>query len=56
MVKAMTKYTSIESEFATSKLAEEHDAWVQAKISKALASTEPVIPHDQVMQEMAALL
>jgi hypothetical protein len=52
----MTKLTPIESEFATTQEAEAHDAWVRAKVEKAMASTEPGIPHDQVMAEMQAII
>jgi hypothetical protein len=47
----MTKLSPIESEFATTEEAEAHDAWVRAKVGKTFASTEPRIPHDQVMVE-----
>jgi hypothetical protein len=52
----MTKSSPIESEFATSEEAEAHDAWVRAKVEKALTSKEPGIPHDQVMAEMQAII
>ena len=52
----MTKLTPIESEFATTEDAEAHDAWFRAKVECALASTEPGIPHDQVMAEMQAII
>jgi len=52
----MTKLTPIESEFATTEEAEAHDAWVRAKVEKALASKEPGIPHDQVMAEVRAII
>lgn len=52
----MTKLSPIESEFATSEDAEAHDAWVRAKVEAALASSEPGIPHDQVMAEMQAII
>ena len=52
----MAKLSPIESEFATTEEAEAHDAWVRAKIEKSLASTEPSIPHDEVMAEMRALI
>ena len=52
----MTKLSPIESEFETTEEAEAHDAWVRAKVEKALASTEPSIPHDQVMAEMQAII
>jgi len=50
----MTKLSPIESEFATTEEAEAHDAWVSAKVEKALPSTKPRIPHDQVMAETRA--
>ncbi|HEY1125473.1 MAG TPA: stability determinant [Sphingobium sp.] len=45
----MSKLTPIESEFSTTEEAAAHDAWVRAKVEKALASKKPRIPHDQVM-------
>lgn len=52
----MTKMSPIESEFETTEDAEAHDLWVRAKIERALASTDPTIPHDQVMAEMRTIL
>ncbi|MEK7456822.1 stability determinant [Sphingobium sp. WTD-1] len=52
----MTKLTPIESEFATTEDAEAHDAWVRAKVERALASTKPRIPHDAVMAKAQAVL
>lgn len=52
----MTKLTPIESEFATTEDAESHDAWVRAKVERALASTKPRIPHDEVMAKAQAIL
>ena len=45
----MTEFTPIEFEFATSEDAAAHDAWFRAKVERALASTKPRIPHDEVM-------
>ena len=45
----MTDLTPIESEFATSEDAAAHDAWFRAKVERAMASTKPSIPHDEVM-------
>lgn len=45
----MADLTPIESEFATSEDAAAHDAWFRAKVERALASTKPRIPHDEVM-------
>jgi len=52
----MAKLSPIQSEFETTEEAEAHDAWVRAKVEEALASTEPGIPHDQVMAEMRAIV
>ncbi|MCP8892645.1 type II toxin-antitoxin system RelB family antitoxin [Sphingomonas faeni] len=40
---------AIESEFATTEDADAYDAWFRAKVEKAMTSTAPGIPHDQVM-------
>jgi hypothetical protein len=53
---SMTKLTPIESEFATSEDAEAHDAWVRAKVERALASTKQRIPHREVMAKAQAVL
>lgn len=45
----MTELSPIESEFATSEDAAAHDAWFRAKVERAMASTKPGIPHDEVM-------
>lgn len=55
-VLSMTKLSPIVSEFATSEDAEAYDAWFRAKVEKAMNSTEPSIPHDQVMAEMKEML
>lgn len=52
----MAKLSPIESEFATTEEAEAYDVWFRAKVEKALASTKPRIPHDQVMAEMRAII
>ncbi len=52
----MTKLSPIESEFATTEEAEAYDVWFREKVTKALNSTKPRIPHDKVMAEMRELL
>ncbi len=52
----MNKLTPIESEFDTSEEAAAHDAWVRAKVEKAMASTKPGVPHDQVMAMARAVI
>lgn len=53
---SMADLTPIESEFATSEEAAAYDAWFRAKVQRAMASTAPKIPHDQVMAEMWAII
>lgn len=52
----MTKLSPIVSEFATTEEAEAYDVWFRAKVEKAMASTEPGVPHEQVMAEMRAII
>ncbi|WP_426256569.1 hypothetical protein [Sphingomonas sp. DC2300-3] len=46
----------IGSEFATSEDAAAHGAWFRAKVERAMASTAPKIPHDQVMAEARRII
>lgn len=50
------RFDPIESEFATNEDAAAYDAWFRAKVERAMASTAPKIPHDQVMAEMRAII
>ncbi len=52
----MAKLSPIESEFATTEDAEAYDAWFRAKVEKAMASTAPGIPHDEVMAMAQAVI
>ena len=52
----MTALTPIESEFATTEEAAAFDAWFRAKVEKAMASTEPGIPHEEVMAMARAII
>jgi len=52
----MADLPSVESEFATSEEAAAHDAWFRAKVERAMASTAPKIPHDEVMAGMRAII
>jgi hypothetical protein len=52
----MAKLDPIVSEFDTEEDAEAYDKWFRAQVEEALASTEPSIPHEQVMAEIRALL
>ena len=52
----MAKLDPIVSEFETTEEEEAYDAWFRAKVEASLMSTEPDIPHDQVMAEMRELI
>ncbi len=52
----MAKLSLIESEFATTEEAEAYDAWFRAKVEKAMTSTVPGIPHDEVMAMAQAVI
>ncbi|MFW2829291.1 stability determinant [Sphingomonas sp. ID0503] len=52
----MTKLDPLVSEFATTEEAEAHDAWVRAKVARAIASDKPRVPHDQVVAEVRAII
>lgn len=52
----MADLTPIESEFATSEDAAAYDAWFRAKVTRAMASTRPTVPQDQVMAAAQAAI
>jgi len=52
----MVKTSPIESEFGPTEDREAYDAWFRAKVEKAMTSTEPGIPHDQVMAMMQEIV
>jgi hypothetical protein len=52
----MAKLSPIESEFEATEEAEAYDAWFRAKVEKAMTTTEPGIPHDQVMAMMQEII
>jgi hypothetical protein len=52
----MADLTPIESEFATTEDAAAYDAWFRAKVSTALASATPTVPHDVVMAEAKRII
>ena len=51
-----TALSPIESEFATTEEAEAYERWFRAKVQESLDDNSPLIPHDQVMAEMQALI
>ena len=48
-VKDMPSVIPVEPNFAALANAASYDAWFRAKVEKAMTSTEPGIPHDQVI-------
>lgn len=52
----MGKLDPIYSEFDTEEEAEAYDKWFRAQVEAALNSTEPDIPHEQVMAEARAII
>ncbi|MDO4684059.1 MAG: antitoxin [Lautropia sp.] len=44
------------SEFETEEQEAEYIAWLRAKVDASLADPRPMIPHDQVMAEMDAII
>ena len=52
----MTKLSPIKSEFATTEEAEAYDAWFREKVTRALNSTKPRIPHDEAMACVRAII
>ena len=44
------------SEFETSEQEAKYTAWLQEKVLVSLADTQDVIPHDEVMAEMDAII
>jgi hypothetical protein len=53
---AMSSLSTIESEFATTEDAEAYDRWFRAKVQASLDDVRPVIPHDQVMADIDAII
>lgn len=52
----MTKLSPLESEFETTEEEAAYEAWLRAKVAAALASTEPEVPHDEVVAEMREVI
>jgi hypothetical protein len=48
----------IVSEFETQEQADSYDRWLQEKLQRAevSAATQPMVPHDQAMSEIRAML
>ena len=52
----MGKLDPIVSEFDTEEDAAAYDLWFRAQVEAALASDEPLIPHEQVMAEVRKII
>jgi len=52
----MGKLDPIISEFETEEEAQAYDTWFRAQVQAALDSTDPDVPHDQVMAEIDAII
>jgi hypothetical protein len=52
----MSDLDSAQSNFASSEEAVAYDGWFRAKVEKAMASTEPSIPHEEVMAMARAII
>ncbi|WP_122279304.1 type II toxin-antitoxin system RelB family antitoxin [Pseudomonas syringae group genomosp. 3] len=50
------RISSIVSEFETEEPSATHDKWFHAQVHASINDPAPNIPHDQVMNEMRALL
>lgn len=52
----MTKFDPRIAEFESAEASERYDLWFHAKVEQARAGEDPTVPHDQVIEEMKALL
>ncbi|MBZ9540492.1 stability determinant [Modicisalibacter tunisiensis] len=51
-----TPLSPIVSEFETEEQAAAYDAWLRDKVAASLADPRPLIPHDEAMAEMDAII
>ena len=52
----MAKLDPIVSEFESEEAAESYDRWFRAQVEAGMASTEPCIPHEEVMAGVRKIL
>ena len=52
----MNKYSPLISEFSSAEEEEAYEAWLRAKVQKALDSDKPTIPHEEAMKRVRATL
>ena len=43
-------------EFDSAQEYQDYDAWFRAKVQEALDSTEPTVPHDEVVKDVKAII
>ena len=52
----MNEYSPLISEFGSAEEEAAYEAWVRAKVQRALDSDKPCIPHDEAMKRVYATL
>jgi len=52
----MNDQSPIVSEFATEEERAAYEKWLKEKVAASLADGRPVIPHDEVMAEVQAII
>jgi hypothetical protein len=52
----MNKYSPFVSEFGSAEEEAAYDEWFRKKVEEALADPRPLVPHDEVMAEMRAII
>lgn len=52
----MNHSTAPDPEFATPEEAEEYDRWFREQVEAALADPGPLLPHEQAVDEIRALI
>ncbi len=52
----MNKYSPIISEFGSAEEEAAYDKWYREQVQEALDNPGPMIPHDEVMAEMRAIV
>ena len=52
----VNEYSPLISEFGSAEEEAAYDAWLKAKVAKAIASDKPRIPHDEAMARVRATL
>ena len=52
----MIEYSPLISEFGSAEEEAAYDEWFRKKVAASLADDRPLIPHDEVMAEMRAII